>query len=126
MNAQRFRIDFKDQDGWELVGDVVKASDYDTLERSLRESWASEKRLADRIRALEAALPKPPICNCINCQGKVMERGMFVFDGVHTIQSDDFSHDVSITFNGDMLPDHYERYGEWLTKILNAATDEPT
>lgn len=31
-------------------------NDNDTLERSLRESWASEKRLAARIRDLEAAV----------------------------------------------------------------------
>lgn len=51
-----------------------------------------------------------------------MEVGPFVFDGTHTIQSDDFKHDVMITFNGDMLPGDYERYGEWLTSVLNAAT----
>ena len=50
-----------------------------------------------------------------------MEKGPFEFDGVNTIQSDDFSHDVRITFNGDMLPGDYERYGKWLVGVLNAA-----
>ncbi len=66
---------------------------------------------------------KAPICDCVNCQGKKpMDVGPFVFDGSNTIQSDDFSHDVTITFSGDMLSGDYEQYGEWLTAVLNAAT----
>jgi hypothetical protein len=53
-----------------------------------------------------------------------MDVGPFVFDGVNTICSDDFNHDVFIRFNGDMLPGHYEKYGEWLTRVLNAAVSK--
>jgi|HubBroStandDraft_1064217.scaffolds.fasta_scaffold95352_3 hypothetical protein len=67
-----------------------------------------------------------PICHCVNCKARPMELGPFMFDGRNEIQSDDFKHDVRIKFNGDMLPGDYERYGEWLTAVLNAAVTAPT
>lgn len=68
---------------------------------------------------------KAPICHCINCMGqKPMDVGPFVFSGTNCIDSDDFDHDVQIKFTGDMLPGDYERYGEWLTRVLNAAVTQ--
>lgn len=67
-----------------------------------------------------------PICHCVNCKARPIELGPFVFDGVNSIQSDDFKHDVRIEINGDMLPGHYEAYGEWLTAVLNAAVTSQT
>jgi hypothetical protein len=55
MSAQRYSRSYGDMEE-NHSGDWVKSDDYDTLERSLRESWASEKRLAARIAQLEASL----------------------------------------------------------------------
>lgn len=73
-----------------------------------------------RLRRAECEVTSP-VCHCVNCKGRPIELGPFVFDGVNSIQSDDFKHDVTINFNGDMLPGHYQAYGEWITSVLNAA-----
>lgn len=110
-----------DKARWYLLSDTAaSAARISELEAALLKYGQHNFWKCDSVKIMTDV--KIPKCPCINCEGEDMEVGPFVFDGTNSLQSDDFAHDVRITFNGDMLPGDYERYGEWLTKVLNAAT----